>query len=343
MYAGGRPVTEIATALGRSPDAVTARRRHLGLPPRSDGGWSTREDALLRAAAQRGVSATWLASRLDRTPEAVRWRRRRLVGRSPAAGPYTAGEDEAIRVVFGRRGDVDALARELGRSAEAVRLRARVLGVHRPPPRRRWTFAEDAIVRDGYDAGRSCESIASELPGRTEASVAARARKLGLSNYARRWTDEEEALLTRLIATRCPVGEMARALTRTPEAVRQRARRLGLTPASDPPPGRSAHPWSEREDAFLRRQAGANPATLANLLGRSDRAVAARLRALGLRAGRERSPHHPAGRGGRLTPAQRSALARVEENARPGNVIALASRLDVAPEQVRSALRRHHR
>jgi hypothetical protein len=340
MYADGRLVKEIAAALGRSPDAATARRRLLRIPPRRDGNWSGREDALLRVAAQRGAPATWLAHRLERTPEAVRRRRRRLVGRPPAASPYTADEDDAIRAVFRRRGDVDALARELGRSPDAVRLRARALGVHQPRPRRRWTFAEDAIVRDGYDAGRSCASIADELPGRTESGVAARARKLGLSNYARRWTAADDAMLARLVAARRPPGEMARSLTRTPEAVRQRARRLGLVPAPDAPRARSAQRWTEPEDALLRRHAGANPATLANLLGRSDRAVAARLRALGLRAGRERSPHHPAGRAGRLTPAQRSALASAEARQRPDNVVALAHRLDVAPEQVRTALAR---
>ena len=89
---------------------------------------------------------------------------------------------------------------------------------------------------------------------------------------------------------------------------------------------------------MLRLHAGANPATLAELLGRSDRAVAARLRALGLRTGRERSPHHPAERRGRLTPAQRAAVMRVPEEQRPENVIALSRRLDITPEILRSAL-----
>jgi DNA-binding CsgD family transcriptional regulator len=334
MYADGRPVTEIATAVRRSADAVTARRRHLRIPPRRVADWSPREDALLRMAAQRRVSATWLAARLGRTPEAVRRRRRRLSGRSAAAVRYSATEDAAILELYARGGDVCALARELGRSADAIRLRARLLGVHRPPRRRRWTFAEDAIVRDGYDAGRSCASIAADLPGRTTASVAARARKLGIANYARRWTRQDDALLARLTEEHKALADIARAMTRTPEAVRQRSRRLSLSPPADPSVAEPARPWSEREDALLHLHAGANPASLSAALGRSDRAVAARLRALGLRAGRERSPHHPAPAGGRLTPAQQSTLARGAGGERPENVIALSRRLDLPREQL---------
>jgi hypothetical protein len=51
--------------------------------------------------------------------------------------------------------------------------------------------------------------------------------------------------------------------------------------------------WTADEDALLVLHAGLNPAVLGGLLDRSDRAIAGRLRRLGLRAGRWRSPHHP--------------------------------------------------
>jgi len=45
-------------------------------------------------------------------------------------------------------------------------------------------------------------------------------------------------------------------------------------------------------------------------LGRSDRAVVTRLRRLGLRAGRWRSPHHPTPTRGHLTPGERALVER---------------------------------
>src|SRR4051812_47112047 len=88
LYATHRPVKDIAARLGRSPDAVTARRRQIGLAPPRQQAWTAREDAFLRAAVASGVvPATWVARRVSRTPEAVRWRQRALVGRRAGAAP----------------------------------------------------------------------------------------------------------------------------------------------------------------------------------------------------------------------------------------------------------------
>jgi hypothetical protein len=86
----------------------------------------------------------------------------------------------------------------------------------------------------------------------------------------------------------------------------------------------------------LSLHAGVNPATLAQLLGRRDRAVAARLRVLGLRAARERSPHHPTPRARRLTPGQRAAVGRAGAPLRAAAMLKLARRLDVPPGAIRA-------
>jgi hypothetical protein len=198
--------------------------------------------------------------------------------------------------------------------------------------------AEDAVLRDGYAEGWTCTSIAAQLPGRTPAAVAARAAKLGLSDYARRWSAEDDARLVRLVATRRPLTETARTLVRTPEAVRRRCRRLGLPIPPPPPTARRGHPWTEQEDKVLCLHAGANPAALAQLLGRSDRAVTARLRRLGPRVARERSPHHPTPHGGRLTPGQRAAIERAGTPLRGTSLLALARRLDVPPAAIRAVV-----
>jgi hypothetical protein len=88
----------------------------------------------------------------------------------------------------------------------------------------------------------------------------------------------------------------------------------------------------------LRLHAGVKPATLAQLIGRSDLAVTARLRLLGLRAARERSPHHPTARAGRLTPGQRAAVQRAGAPLRSASLLALAHRLDVPPTVIRAVV-----
>jgi len=67
-YAGGEPVTEIARALARSPDAVVTRRALLGIAPRRvPRPWSELEDRLLHSAVGANVPATALAGRLERS------------------------------------------------------------------------------------------------------------------------------------------------------------------------------------------------------------------------------------------------------------------------------------
>ena len=271
---------------------------------------------------------------MGRQASVAHTRRRAL---APACPRRPSHERGALHTRRGRRhpavlrhgGDVAALARRLGRSVGAVRRHAETLGAYRPVRRAPWSPAEDAIVRDGYADGMTCAAIARALPGRSPTSVAARARRLGLSDYARRWSAADDARLTRLTRAKTPLLKVARALVRTPEAVRRRCRRLGLEPPPAPQAARSGKPWTASEDALLRLHAGLSTATLAEQLGRSDHAITCRMRALGLRDERRRSPHHPAARVSGLTPAQRSAIRRAPGPLKPTSVVALARRLDL--------------
>jgi len=137
-YAGGEPVAQIARALGRSPDALVARRALLGIPPRRvPGPWSELEDRLVRSAVEARVPATALAGRLERSVGEIRARRRQLGLAMPAARGYTPAEDIMLRDGWTAGDRVANLAHRLRRSPDAVRLRARALGLHRPAPRRR--------------------------------------------------------------------------------------------------------------------------------------------------------------------------------------------------------------
>jgi hypothetical protein len=328
MYEAGAPLALIVRELDRTADAVSARRRALGVAGRrSSPPWSAGEDTLLREAARARVPATVVARRLRRPVEQVRVRRRRLGLARPRSRRYTAAEDAVIRTEWLATGDVTAVARRLGRRPDAVRLRAAQLGLHRPVRRRRWSRTEDAIVRDGYADGLTCSEIAAGLEHRTPTAIAARARKLGLATYARAWTGADDARLGRILAARS-TEDAARLLGRTPEAVRRRARRLGITASVTRAPARAGARWSEDEDAQLVLHAGLNPAMLSTLLDRSDQAIAQRLRRLGLRTGRWRSPHHPSPANGGFTRGERALIERELGDRGPRAIDSLEDRLE---------------
>jgi hypothetical protein len=311
LYGNGRPVREIAARLRRSPDAVVARRRSLGVAARARSRpWSAHEQNLLRVAIGGGVPISAIAAHLDRSRDQVWARSRHLVARRPALRPYLPHEDDAIKRCVRSGGDLAALAPRLGRSPDAVRTHARQLGLYVPRPRRRWEDWEDATVRDGYTSALSCSEIARQLRRRTPGSVAARARKLGLSTYARSWNLVDDHRLAELSALAVPLEQAALRLGRTPEAVRRRAARLAIAPPPATHPVRKPRRWTPQEDELLKLHSALNPARLAQLLDRSDQAVTRRLRSLGLRRRATRSPHHTISRPqGRPTLA---ALRRLE-------------------------------
>lgn len=287
---------DIARRLTRTPDAIVARRSSLAIPPRRPGRWSRADEALLTVGTAAGLSAAVIAERLGRSTGQVRARRRRLVGSARVGRPYLPDEDEAIRRCLEDGGDLTALGRRLGRSPDGLRVHAQHLGWHRPRPRRRFADWEDAVIRDGYTSALPYAAIARQLPDRSPTSIAARARRLGLITYARRWSTRDDERLGALSARGCTLEVVAQELGRTPEAIRRRAARLGIRRPAPGPATRRAARWTAQDDELLRLHQAVNPARLAQLLGRSDAAVCRRLCALGLRTSAQRSPHHPGGR-----------------------------------------------
>ncbi len=341
LYADGEPVRRIAERLRRSEDAIVARRRALGIAGR-DRGWSSSRDALVAAAARAGLPASVVAASLRMPADRVRRRRAKLVGSRPAARRYDAAEDAAIADALRAGGDLNALAERLGRSPEALRLRARALGVYAAPRRRRWTRVEDDALRAGYRDGCSCRQIAERIGGgRTATAVAARARKLGLSTYGRCWSPHEDEQLRNLLRTGMKLDAVALALVRSPEAVRQRARKLALVVplATTPHRRRGGERWTAHEDALLQANETANPIVLAAVLGRSDSAVRARMRSLALVAQRQRSPHYPVSRPRELSPGELALLSReLLGDPGPARVLAVAHRLRRPPAAIREYL-----
>lgn len=335
LYESGVSLRQIAEQLQRSENAVTNRRQVLGIPDRRVP-WSGPQDTVIVAATIAGLPASAVAIHLGLPADRVRRRRAQLVGARASSRRYSAEEDEAIRQLYRCDGDADPLTSRLERSAEAIRLRARALGVHRPVSRRRWTDAEDDALRYGYAAGLSCVQIAaSYLPGRTVGAVGARAAKLGLANYARRWTDHDDRRLITMAAGGVPIDEASVQLVRTPEALRQRSRKLGLAPPASGAHPRAGERWSAEEDAVLRDRAGSNPASLARRLGRSDYAVRYRMQELGLLAPRGRTPHHPVPPASGLTPGQHAVAVRALGESDAARLLVAARHLRVSPGRLR--------
>ncbi|MGN6870021.1 MAG: hypothetical protein ACTHMY_16635 [Solirubrobacteraceae bacterium] len=267
----------------------------------------------MRAATAAGLPASDIAGRLGRSPDRIRARRRTLLGALTAARPYRPDEDAQIRRYVENGGDLVLLAHRLGRSPDALRLHAQHLGLLHPVSRRRWAEWEDAVLRDGYTSALPYVEIARQLPHRTPTGLAARARKLELISYARRWSSLEDQRVAQLTASGRPLEDIAQRLGRTPEAIRRRAKRLGIAPPRPAPAPRRTRRWTNGEDDLLRLHHALNPARLAELLGRSDVAVCRRLSVLGLRAGAGRSPHHPAGHRADVSTSARRRSAKADD------------------------------
>lgn len=336
LYARGRPRKEIAARLGRSVDAIDARRRTLGCKARAPRrAWQSGEDELLQRARTAGIPTTELAPRLGRSVEAVRLRQRQLGLSRPAARPYGADDDETLRERWNGGAELAQLAPELGRSVDALRLRARQLGLSSPPPRRRWRPEDDRLLREGYAHGLTCAAIAETLlPERTTGAIAARAALLGLAVHGRLWSAHDERELAALASRRVPLEQAARRLQRTPEAIRRRARTLGLAPLAPERHTSEKRRWRADEDELLRRTPAADLALLSRRLGRSDHAIRRRMATLELRAGRERSPHRAPEQRTTLTVGERRLVLSALETA-GGKLLTLSRRLGQPPGELR--------
>jgi hypothetical protein len=86
-----------------------------------------------------------------------------------------------------------------------------------PITRRRWTAAEDELVRT------LLPDEAAARTGRTVAAVHQRRWLLSVADEHRSWTEAEDRLLAKL-----PTEQAARYLRRSPMAMKLRRRKLGL-------------------------------------------------------------------------------------------------------------------
>ena len=142
--------------------------------------------------------------------------------------------------LYGQGVPVDDIARRLGRSVYAVNnMLFKMRHEHDADrnmrelaePRRWWSGKEEHVLRKEYEAGTGLSTIAGIL-GRSEAAVrgkVAQLRERGLLGYrAMPWTQDEVLRLKVLCSRSVPPDEVAWRLGRSVDAVRCKARELGV-------------------------------------------------------------------------------------------------------------------
>ncbi len=219
-----RSAEQIAKTLGRSLSSVRGQIHLQGLGSEPYERWRAEEIELLKHEYGR-MRISELARSLGRSPYAVQLKAGKLGLQRKVRH---AGPKESAWIIA-RLGQValDEMARQLGIPSSAVRKIAREHGYSPKAHQRRWTHAEDQLIRKQYRRMTAAE-IAAAL-GRSPDMVSWRTRKLGLTSSETRkllrWTDEEEALLL-TNAGRLSRPELAERLGRTIRAVEGRIEKL---------------------------------------------------------------------------------------------------------------------
>lgn len=235
----GIPDRAVAARLGRTVEQVRRRRRRLAGPRLSPRPFTRADDERLRACWADSSEVDELARTLGRSAGALRLRAQSLGLHCPhPRRRWQADEDAALRDGYEQALSCAQIAAQLpGRTAGAVAARAAKLGV--ATYARVWTQLDDRRLRMLTDEGLRVESIAQAL-GRTPQAVMLRARKRAIALPAPwlaprsglRWTAAEDDLL-RVNGALNP-AVLADALGRSPHAITQRMRRLGLRDGRSP-------------------------------------------------------------------------------------------------------------
>lgn len=183
-WADGGDIDALARGLARSEGSVRLRAQALGLyRPQPRRRWRPDEDAIVRDGYEQALSCTQIANELaGRSAGAVAARAAKL-GIVTYARAWSPLDDHRLRVLSAERRAVESIAQALGRTPQALLLRARRLGIALTPApitpraRRRWTPAEDEVLR--INRALNPAVLAGAL-GRSSYAVVQRMRRLGL-------------------------------------------------------------------------------------------------------------------------------------------------------------------
>jgi len=146
---------------------------------------------------------------------------------------------------------------------------------------KRWSAAEDAVIRETSSAGLTLTSQMHRLPGRSFVAAKTRASKIGVSaSNARAWSDEERAALREIYASRETIKLAARRLLpdRSYLSIKAEAMRLGVRVFHRT--GRLGYSWVWRA---IERALDEADLTIAQLVGRTGASTNAITKAIARR------------------------------------------------------------
>lgn len=272
-------VRDIATKLGRSEPAVTAKAQSLGLSPRH---WLPHDDALLRELYG-NVPNREIEQRLGRTRHAVITRINALGlarAKHDAKLFYDKRHDKTLRKLYGTIPD-EELAKRVGVSRETLRTNLLRLGL-REAVENKYTAAEDRYLRKTY-ATRPLDEVAEHL-GRSIDSIRNRARVLGLKRPKPHpdWTADEIEYL-RKNYHRKGIQELMAAMGRTRESIKSHAQQFGLRKPGYVPGGNAELKWTAKQQQFIRENYSTMSMTeMARRLGRTIHQVSQKAHKMGL-------------------------------------------------------------
>lgn len=145
---------------------------------------------------------------------------------------WSPEDDEKLHQLFNEGKSDEEIAAELGRTKVAVIERRLPYHLKRgaAPKERAWTPEEIEVVKKGLEEGKSYVAIATLLPNRTGPQIwgFARSRLNHAGRKIRRWTPEEDDILTNEFLAYKPREEIATALQRNVGTLNQRVLHLGL-------------------------------------------------------------------------------------------------------------------
>ena len=183
-WAQAGDVDALAHELKRSAGSLRLRAQALGFyRPHPRPRWSVQEDATLRDGYEQALSCTQIARHLPGRSEGAIAARAAKLGLATYARLWSPNDDQRLRLLSEMGITVGSIAQALGRTPTALVLRARRLDIALPraalPPRaaRRWTAAEDAVLRTN---GALNPAILAGVLGRSSSAITQRMSRLGL-------------------------------------------------------------------------------------------------------------------------------------------------------------------
>lgn len=224
-------LTERLSANGRTVIAVAQRLREMGLNEGINY-YTPEEDEIIKTNYNK-ITLKQLCKLLpDRTPKSIFKRARNLKLNNEAAPDWTPEEDEIIKRYY-KQTHIKELGSKLpGRSLKSIWNRAQHIGLRRSKRtetgnKLKWDEVEINLLTDNYGKV-SRDEILNLLPNRSWQSIKAKAALLGLTiEQNPDWTQLEDEILInsyKVISTE----EIALSLNRSPDAVRIRARKIGI-------------------------------------------------------------------------------------------------------------------